>query len=585
MSEGFTREQKQYLQGFMAGVEQRGGKPYAGETPDGKITNDEDEAERDLADDVYGTPVDDLCKQERIKLEEDPMDIWDRMVENAKKGKFPEGDDVFRYKSRGLFYVAPAQEAFMMRCRIPACMLTGRQLRGIREIADRWGGGYADITTRGNLQVREIGASDGIKCLRKLYEIGLTSKGAGADNVRNVTASPTSGYDPDEVYDVRQLALGMHQYILSSGDLFGLPRKFNIAFDNGGRLSVASDTNDIGFIATEVEEGGGVEPGAYFRIRLGGASGHKYMAEDANVVVTPDQCVAVGAAMLRVFLEHGDRTNRDNARLAKLLDDWGIPKFLEKTEEKMAFDFKEVSQDACKPRVDMEKHGHIGVHEQATDGLNYVGVGVPVGRFTSEQMETVADIAENYGQDDVRFTIFQSLMVPGIADGDVETVTDMIDDCGLTYEASNVQGGVVACTGNVGCKFAMTDTKGQALELSKYLNEQVDLDHPINIHLTGCPNSCAQHYCGDIGLLGVTARDDDGESVEAYDIALGGGMDEEHGIGRDVVSSVPFDEVPPLLEDMLETYLDERVSDDETFVEFTRRHEVDELKAMFDLAA
>ena len=193
MSEGFTREQKQYLQGFMAGVDQRGGKPFAGETPDGDITNDEDEAERDLADDVYGTPVEDLCKQERTKLEEDPMSIWDRMVENAKEGKFPEGDDVFRYKSRGLFYVAPAQEAFMMRCRIPACMLNVRQLRGIREIADRWGGGYADITTRGNLQVREIGARDGIKCLRKLYEIGLTSKGAGADNVRNVTASPTSG--------------------------------------------------------------------------------------------------------------------------------------------------------------------------------------------------------------------------------------------------------------------------------------------------------------------------------------------------------------------------------------------------------
>jgi ferredoxin-nitrite reductase len=229
----------------------------------------------------------------------------------------------------------------------------------------------------------------------------------------------------------------------------------------------------------------------------------------------------------------------------------------------------------------MEKHGHLGVHDQAEDGLNYIGVGVPVGRLTTDQMETVAHIMEEYGQDDVRFTIFQSLMIPGIADEDVETVKGMIEDCGLTYNESNVKGGVVACTGNVGCKFAMTDTKGQALELSQYLNDKLDLDHPINIHLTGCPNSCAQHYCGDIGLLGVTAKDDDGESVEAYDIALGGGMDEEHGLGRDVVSSVPFDEVPPLLEDMLETYLDERESDDETFVEFTRRHDVDELKSMF----
>lgn len=587
MSQSFTQEQKQYLQGFMSGLNQRGGKPFAGETAEGEITSSSEEAERDLADaqpqTVYGTPADELSKQERVKLEQDPMDIWDLMVENAQEGKFPEGDNVFRYKSRGLFYVAPAQEAFMLRCRIPGCMLTTRQLDGIREIAERWGGGYADITTRGNLQVREIGAADGIKCLRKLYAIGLTSKGAGADNVRNVTASPTSGFDRREVYDVRSLAMGMHHYILNSRDLFGLPRKFNIAFDNGGSLSVASDTNDIGFIAVRVGEGEEVPAGVYFRVRLGGVTGHKAMAEDSNILVRPENCVAVGAAMLRVFIENGDRTNRRKARLKYLLDDWGIPRFLEQTEEKLAFDLTEVPRSACEPRQPVDKHGHIGVHPQAGEGLNYVGVVVPVGRMTVDQMEGLARISEEYGSGDIRMTIFQNVILPGISDADVEAAEEQLVDLGLHYETTSIAGGLVACTGSAGCKYAMTETKGQALELASHLEEHVELDQPINIHLTGCPNSCAQHYCGDIGLLGVKTKVD-GEKVEGYSIALGGGMDQERGIGREVFSRVPFEEVPELLEDVLNSYLSAR-EEDESFVDFTRRHEADELEELFAVDA
>lgn len=586
MSHPFSEAQKQYLQGFMTGVIQRGDVPFAGETADGRITSDPETAERDLSDPrpdgVYGTPVDELSKQERIKLEQNPQEIWDTIVANAEAGRFPEGDDVFRYKALGLFYVAPAQEAFMLRCRIPGCMLTARQVRGLADVAARYGGGYADITTRGNFQIREIGARDPAKVLMALYDLGLTSRGAGADNVRNITASPTSGFDPNEVYDVRPLAKRMHHYILNSSDLYGLPRKFNIAFDSGGVVSVAANTNDLGFQAVRMGEGHDVEPGVYFRIELGGITGHGDFARDTGYMVRPEHCVAVAAAVLRVYLRHGDRTNRRKARLKYLLDDWGHEAFMERVQEELAVPLHPIPLDACEPRGPVVRHTHVGVHPQKQDGRNYVGIVVPVGRLKADQMRRLADLAATHGSGDLRLTIFQNLLLPDIPDDAVETVTEAILDMGLDYETPSVRSGLVACTGNVGCPYARSDTKGHALALGDYLEDNVTLDHPLNIHLTGCPHSCAQHYCGDIGLLGTKVKHE-GETVEGYDIVLGGGMDEEKGIARPLVKGVPFEQVPTLIEEVLTTYRNRR-EEDESFVRFIRRHDADTLKSLFDVA-
>ena len=150
-----------------------------------------------------------------------------------------------------LFYVKPAQDSFMLRGRMAGCAIRDYQLEGIAEMAEDWGGGYAHVTTRGNYQIREIMPENAMKILLKLGDLGLTSKGSGADNLRNITASPTSGFDPHEVYDVLPLARDMHTYILNTREMYDLPRKFNISFDNGGPVSVCMDTNDIGFLAVK----------------------------------------------------------------------------------------------------------------------------------------------------------------------------------------------------------------------------------------------------------------------------------------------------------------------------------------------
>ena len=266
-------------------------------------------------------------------------------------------------------------------------------------------------------------------------------------------------------------------------------------------------------LALRVGDGQGVAPGVYFRVQLCGITGHKQFASDCGWLIEPDQAVAVAAAMVRVFIENGDRTNRKKARLKYLVDDWGVEKFLEETCKKLAFEPGSLPLEACEPRANPVKHGHVGVYNEKTAGLNYIGVVVPVGRMLPDQMKAIAALAERYGRGEVRLTAWQNLLIPGIKDADLEAVKAAIRDIGFNYSSTAVSGGLIACTGRVGCKYAAADTKGHALKLASYLEEEIELDQPINIHVTGCHHSCAQHYIGDIGLISCKVKVD-GESVE-----------------------------------------------------------------------
>jgi ferredoxin-nitrite reductase len=320
-------------------------------------------------------------------------------------------------------------------------------------------------------------------------------------------------------------------------------------------------------------------PGVYYRVELCGITGHKQLATDSGILIRPNEAVAVAAAMIRVFQQHGDRTDRKKARLKYLIEKWGIPKFLAETEQRLAFPLVRFPLDQCVRRPPAVKHGHIGVYRQKQRGRNYIGVVVPVGILTSRQMRRLSDLATNYGSSGLRLTPWQNLLLPDIPDGFVETVKRQLVRIGLHHDATNVLGGLVACTGNTGCKWAATDTKGQAVALGAYLNQRLELDHPINLHLTGCPNSCAQHYVGDIGLQGVKVNVG-GESVEGYHVVFGGGTGADAAIGKQVFTGISFGELPQLLEQVLRTYLARR-NNGESFASFTRRHDVKQLQEMF----
>jgi ferredoxin-nitrite reductase len=582
---GFTAAQKQYLEGFLAALASQ--VPFVGQNASGQIVAAPGNGIANLAtpraeDTVFGTPLSELCKPERWKYDENPLDIWEKLVAHPDADKFPDEADTFRFKFHGLFYVAPAQNSFMLRLRIPAGELTSVQLHGLADIASDWGNSTGQITTRANLQLREFAPKNIVKVLVRLQELGLTSRGSGADNIRNVTASPNSGFDPDELIDVRPYAKGLHHYILNHRDLYGLPRKFNIAFDNGGSLSAAADTNDIGFMAVRVTEkslaAGGAssaaKPGVYFRVQLGGITGHKDFARDTGLLVQPSEAVAVAAAMVRVFNENACRTDRKKARLKYLLADWGVEKYLGETQRKLAFPVGRLPLAACEPRKPYLKHGWLGVYKQAQRGLNSIGVGIPVGRLTARQMHALADIAQNYGKGELRLTVWENLIIPHVADAFVETARRSIQRLGFPTDPNNVTSGIISCTGNKGCKYSSTDTKGHAILLGKKL-AKLTASSPINIHFTGCPHSCAQHYCGDIGFLGAKL----GDGTEGYHVVLGGGMGDEQGIAREVFRGVRAEEVPGLVEKIVRVF-ETRKTAGESFVAWTRRHSVKELQEL-----
>jgi ferredoxin-nitrite reductase len=365
LNEPFSAEQQEYLKGFMAGVEARRGAlglpagPAGHGASQGAAPADPSDLQRAAQDAVIAAGGK-LTPEEEAKRKKHPLDRFDDLGALAAAGKYPKGTDILLTKFHGLFYVAPAQDSFMCRLRIPGGILRAGQLRGIAAIAEDLAAGHADITTRANLQIREIPAQNAPEMLIRLSEIGLTSRGSGADNVRNITGSPTAGIDAQELIDTRPHARALHHYILHHRELYGLPRKFNIAFDGGGRVAVLEDTNDIAFTAVQVAEGFGVAPGVYYRVALGGITGHRDFARPTGVLVAPEDTIAVSAAILRVFIREGDRTDRTKARLKYVLDRWGIGKFLDAVEAELSRPLLRVDAAAILPRPPQDRLGHIG---------------------------------------------------------------------------------------------------------------------------------------------------------------------------------------------------------------------------------
>lgn len=577
----FTGEQQEYLKGFMAGVEARRGalglpvSPVAGLAAADPA--DIHRAAQDRAVAVGGK----LTAEEEAKRNKHPLDRFDEISAAAAGQKFPKGIEVFLAKFHGLFYVAPAQDAFMCRLRIPGGILSAHQMRGVAAIADDLAGSYADITTRANLQLREIQAANAPEILLRLTEIGLTSRGAGADNIRNITGSPTAGIDPQELIDTRPYSRAVHHFILYHRELYGLPRKFNIAFDGGGRVAMLEDTNDIALSAVRVADGFGVPSGVYFQLGLGGITGHQDFARPTDVIVPPDAAVRVCNAVVRAFIAHGDRTDRTKARLKYVLDRMGMEAFLAEVEKELGDTLTRVERAAIQPRPPTDKHGHIGVHSQKQDGLHYIGVACPVGRLSSERLRGLADIAERFGSGTLRLTVWQNLLLSGVAQDRVAAALSAIAQLGLDWRASALRGGLVACTGNAGCKFSASDTKRHATALVDWLEQRIRIDQPVNIHLTGCHNSCAQHYVADIGLLG-TKVDQGDDMIEGYDLFVGGGAGAEQKLGRLVRPNVVFDALPPMVLSLLQAWQHDRATPDETFQAFTARLSDSELAMLCD---
>jgi ferredoxin-nitrite reductase len=585
----FSDEQKRYLEGFMSGLQVgRVGRNFGGAASPSKADAEPTgpDAVHIKAQDKVTASGKKLVDQEKFKREEHPFDAYPRLKQQALDNAPPSPADNFRWRYFGLFYVAPAQDSYMCRLRIPNGILKHWQLAGVADLAERLCGPYSHVTTRANLQLREIPFKHAVELIEGIQELGLCSRGSGADNIRNVTGTPTAGIDPQELLDTRPYAREWHYHILNDRSLYGLPRKFNVAFDGAGKIAALEDTNDIAFSAVEVKDGFGIEPGVWFRLGIGGITGHEDFAKPTGIIVRPEDATKVADAIVRVFIDTGDRTNRLKARLKYVLDSMGVDKFMEAVEERLGRKLTRAPKEAIATRPAFDRMAHIGVHRQKQPGLNWIGVTLPVGKLSCEQMRGLAKVAQDLGDGDIRLTVWQNLLISGVRDDNAALATAAIEQLGLATTASQVRAGLIACTGNAGCKFAASNTKHHAAQIGDWCDSRIELDTPLNIHLTGCHHSCAQHYISDIGLIAAKVPAGEGDdTVEGYHLFTGGGFGPDADIGQEVFHDLKAEDAPQTVERLLKAYLKNRASSEETFLTFSRRHDGSALRKLAEAEA
>ncbi|MEN9223440.1 MAG: ferredoxin--nitrite reductase, partial [Thermostichus sp. BF3_bins_97] len=427
-------------------------------------------------------------------------------------------------------------------------ILTSGQMRMLGAIIHPYGeDGVADITTRQNIQLRGIPIEEMPQILGYLQDVGLTSVQSGMDNVRNITGSPLAGIDPDELIDVRGLTRKVQDMITNNGEgnesFSNLPRKFNIAIAGCRDNSVHAEINDLAFVPAFKNGKLG------FNVLVGGFFSARRCAEaiPLDVWADPRDVVAICEAVLLIYRDHGLRANRQKSRLMWLVDEWGIPKFRDTLERQIGHALPTAAE---KDEVLWHKRDLIGVHAQKQPGLNFVGLHVPVGRLNALEMMELARMAEVYGSGELRLTVEQNLLIPNVPDS---RVAPLLKEPLLKKFSPNpgpLQRGLVSCTGNQFCNFALIETKNQAVALMESLEQELDLPQTVRIHWTGCPNSCGQPQVADIGLMGTTARKD-GKPVEAVDIYMGGEVGKDAKLGECVRKGIPCEDLKPVLVELL----------------------------------
>jgi sulfite reductase (ferredoxin) len=463
---------------------------------------------------------------------------------------------------------------FMVRIRIPNGLLLSHQLRTIADAVDQHARGIADITVRQNIQLHWISIESLPDLLEQLWRAGLTTMGSCGDDTRNITGCPLAGVDADELVDASPLVEELNKQFVGNGEFYNLPRKFKICVTGCSSWCSYPEINDVAFTATTRERDGQLETG--FSLRIGGGlSTQPHFAQRLDAFVPWNQVTPVTRAIAEIFRESEVlRQSREQARLKFLFlkHGWTAESFLEELHGRLGYKLDRAEPEHVPADVYRD---HVGVHAQKQPGYSYVGASVVRGRITGEQMRAAADLADAYASGELRTTNMQNLLIVNVRNENVQALVDGLSAVGLQTAGSHFARGIVACTGTEFCKLAITETKTFAKWLVEELDERLPgFDQHLRLNITGCPNSCGQHWIADVGIEGKKLKVD-GQMVDAYYFCVGGGVGLYQSIARPVGYRCLASEVPVALERLLSTYLFERGLDENLRQYLGRRSDAD----------
>jgi len=536
-------------------------------------------------------------KSERLKLAKNPWDAWDEVREFAKQGRdsvLPEWTGLY-FKWWGVYTQGDgigvtggangegkATEYFMMRIGLPNGILTSAQLRVIANITKKHARNLADITTRQNIQLHWLTLSSLVEVVDALTAVGLSPKGACGDVVRNVTGCPLAGLDGHELIDASPLAVEIAHKLTANPEFYNLPRKFKISVTGCPLWCTYPEINDVALTAIKRTVHGVDEIGYTLRVG-GGLSTEPHIAVRIPAFIRQDQAYAVVHATTEIFREQTElRENRTRARIKYLFmrHGWTSESFLEALEAKLGYklDPSPVDQDVIPDDVYRD---HIGITPQAQPGLSAVGASVLRGRLSGDQLEKLADLAEQYGNGQLRATIMQNILIVNVPNASATALVVELNTLGLQVDVSAFWRGAIACTGTEFCKLAIAETKGFSKWLVSEMEDRLPgFDQQIKLHVTGCTNSCGQHWIADIGLEGKKIKKT-GVLVDAFYFCVGGAVGKYARTARPLGYRAAADEVPAAIERLLRAYLADRQPEEDLRAYFARTDD-DSLRAQLN---
>ena len=510
-------------------------------------------------------------KAERLKREKNPWESWNEVREFARLGHssipaewatyfrwwgiYSQGDGLGVTGGKG--GEGNATEFFMQRIALPNGLLTSRQLRGIANITAKYARGIGDVTTRQNIQLHWLTIQALPVVAEELEKLGLSSKGACGDVVRNVTGCPLAGLDGHELLDASPLAREIAHSLGGNSEFYNLPRKFKISVSGCPVWCSFPEINDVALTALKRVKDGKEEVGYSLRVG-GGLSNEPHLAVRLPAFIPQDKAFAAVRTVCEIFKDSDVlRESRTAARLKYLFAKfgWTAESMLAEVERRLGYKFDYAEEG---PVAEDIYRDHVGVHRQKQDGLSYVGATIINGRLTSDQMFALAALSERYGDGHLRTTIGQNILIVNVPNAKVQELVGELGNLGLQVEPTVFFRGAIACTGTEFCKLAIAETKQFNKWLVSELEERIpEFDEQIRLHVTGCTNSCGQSWIADIGLEGKKIKKD-GKMVDAFYFCVGGAVGEYAGVARQIGYRAAAEDCPEAIERLLRGYLAKR---------------------------
>lgn len=519
-----------------------------------------------------------LNKTEISKLEKDGLRILDDIPEYAKNGfaSIPQEQwDLFKWA--GLYLQRPKEDGyFMMRVNVPSGILTKPQVEALAAIARDYGRGVFDITTRQAVQFHWLTIDQIPDIFDRLEAVGLSSTGACGDITRTIVGNPIAGLDPDELFDTTPIVKEVYDFFQRNEDFSNLPRKYKVSISANLKNASNAEINCLSFTPAVKEIDGELKKGFHVKVG-GGLSSRPFLAQTLDAFVEPERTLEVAIAITTIFRDYGYREKRHQARLKFLVADWGPEKFLEKITELIG----PLPSKGEEPVQEWNAGYFYGVHDQKQEGLKFLGFNVPVGRLDADEVFELARISGKYGNGEIRTCNSQNLIIPNIPTENVEALLAEPIFNRITINPNSFLGHSVACTGIEYCNLALVETKERMRVIAEELDQRIELDVPVRMHMVGCPNSCGQRQIADIGLQGMKMRNKEKEMVEAYEIYVGGTLNAGGKFNEKLKGKVPAEQLTNVLEKLLVHFKSEKAAG-ESYFDFVHRLGLPAIQEVYD---